>query len=71
MRLWPGLRPAASPTQSSQVSTTGPEIRGKDSRTIKGGVKWGGLGDKRAGEKDTFLRLGGVDSYNSQNLTLG
>lgn len=51
MGLWPGLYPAASPTQSSQVSTTGPEIRGKDSRTIKGGVRWGGLGDKRAGKK--------------------
>lgn len=70
MGLWPGLRPAASPTQSSQVSTTSPEIRSKDGRTIKGGVRWGGL-ELRGREKDTFLQLGGVDSYNPQNLTLG
>lgn len=70
MGLWPGLCPTASPTQSSQVSTTGPEIRGKDIRTIKGGVCWGGW-ELRGREKDTFLQLGGVDSYNPQNLTLG
>lgn len=51
MGLWPGLRPAASPTQSSQVSTTGPEIRGKDSRTIKGGVRWEGWEIRGRGKK--------------------